>query len=247
MECSRDGINLIDNNIFWNVEGRFEPKQVPVEPGSSGWYKNEEHNVVNGYAIYAEGTDRLHIVNNLIGNCRSAGYFAKPVAFRIDWKRGGTSRDAKIYNNIFYDCKEAAIKFPTKDNDAQGNLYVRMPGGCLRVIYPAPENCLDLESWQEFFGFDKQGQQGRFEIKVDTDAYTLVMNKADDMRSFRHLSGGPDSYVQNPEDVATVGCKDGVTTDFYGNAFGRFCLPGPFAKLEDGKVYTIDPRKSPAN
>jgi len=243
MECSRDGINLIDNNIFWNVEGRFDPKQVPVEPGSSGWYKNEEHNVVNGYAIYAEGTDRLHIVNNLIGNCRSAGYFAKPVAFRIDWKRGGTSRDAKIYNNIFYDCKEAAIKFPTKDNDAQGNLYVRMPGGYLRVIYPAPENCLDLASWQEFFGFDKQGQQGRFEIKVDTDAYTLVMNKAEEMQRFRHLSGGMDIYVQNPEDVAAVGCKDGVTSDFYGNAFGRFCLPGPFAKLEDGKVYSIDPRK----
>ena len=67
IECSRDGVNLIDNNIFWNVEGRFNPADVPVEPGSTGWYKMEEHGVVNGYAVYGEGTDRLHVEHNLIG------------------------------------------------------------------------------------------------------------------------------------------------------------------------------------
>ena len=61
--------------------------------------------------------------------------------------------------NLFYECGEAAIKFPTRDNDAQGNAYVNMPGGYLRVLYPAPENCLNLDAWQEFFGFDREGQE----------------------------------------------------------------------------------------
>jgi hypothetical protein len=244
IECSRDGINLIDNNIFWNIEGRFDPKQVPVEPGSSGWYKMEEHNVVNGYAVYGEGTDRLHIVNNLIGNCRSAGYFAKPVAFRIDRdKRGGTSREARIYNNIFYDCKEAAIKFPTKENDAQGNLYVKMPGGFLRVMYPAPEALMDLQGWQEFYGFDTEGQQGWFDIQVDTEEYTVSFGKTSDSLDFRSFLGEESEYLEEPATVGFVGCQDGVETDFYGVPAMMFRVPGPFLNLEEGKVYKIDPRK----
>ncbi len=244
IECSRDGINLIDNNIFWNIEGRFDPKQVPVEPGSSGWYKMEEHNVVNGYAVYGEGTDRLHIVNNLIGNCRSAGYFAKPVAFRIDRdKRGGTSREARIYNNIFYDCKEAAIKFPTKENDAQGNLYVKMPGGFLRVMYPAPEALMDLQGWQEFYGFDTEGQQGWFDIQVDTKEFTVSFGKASDSLNFRSFVGEENGYLEEPSGVGFVGCQDGVETDFYGVPAMMFRVPGPFLSLEEGKVYKIDPRK----
>lgn len=244
IECSRDGINLIDNNIIWNVEGRFDPSQVPSEPGSSGWYKQEEYNVVNGYAIYGEGTDRLHIVNNLIGKCRSAGYFAKPVAFRIDrGRRGGTSREAKIYNNIFYDCKEAAIKFPTKENDAQGNLYVCMPGGYLRVIYPAPEACLDLPSWQEFYGFDKDGQQGWFDMEIDTEHFSLQMKKAELNSGFIRFSKEKDSYAQEVSQIAPVYCRNEILTDFYGQKAERIRLPGPFAMLTENVIYQIDPRK----
>jgi hypothetical protein len=39
MECTRDAENLIDNNIFWNIEGRFNEKDVKAEAGSAGWYK----------------------------------------------------------------------------------------------------------------------------------------------------------------------------------------------------------------
>ena len=168
IECTRDSVNLIDNNIIWNVEGRFDPAKVPVEPGSSGWYKMKEHDVVNGYAIYGEGTDRLHISHNLIGKCRYGGYYAKPVSFRMSGlDRGGTSRKAKIFNNIFYDCGEAAICFPTADNEAEGNLYVNMRGGYLRVMYPAPENCLNLPAWKEFYGFDQTGQNAWMDIALD--------------------------------------------------------------------------------
>ena len=170
IECTREGINLIDNNVIWNVEGRFDPAKVPVEPGSSGWYKLRENEAVNGYGVYGEGTDRLWVVHNLIGKCRHSGYYLKPVPFRMHGlERGGTSRDARIINNIFYDCGEAAIVFPTRDNRAEGNLYVRMQGGYLRVMYPEPEVCLNLPAWQEFCGFDREGQNAWFDIELDEE------------------------------------------------------------------------------
>ena len=178
IECTRDGINLIDHNIIWNVEGRFDPAKVPAEPGSSGWYKTRELDVINGYGIYGEGTDRLRIENNLIGKCRHSGYYLKPVGFRMHGlERGGTSRDAKIFNNIFYDCGEAAIVFPTRDNEAEGNLYVRLQGGYLRVMYPEPEVCLNLPAWQEFLGFDLEGQNGWFDIDFNRESGTVTFRK----------------------------------------------------------------------
>ena len=180
IECTREGINLIDHNIIWNVEGRFDPAKVPAEPGSSGWYKLRENEAVNGYGVYGEGTDRLHVSHNLIGRCRHSGYYLKPVPFRMHGLlRGGTSRDAKIRNNIFYECGEAAIDFPTKDNEAEGNLYVKMQGGYLRVMYPEPENCLNLPAWQEFFGFDKEGQNAWFDIDLDEETGEAVFRTAE--------------------------------------------------------------------
>ena len=178
IECTRDGINLSDHNIIWCVEGRFDPAKVPAEPGSSGWYKTRELDVINGYGIYGEGTDRLRIENNLIGKCRHSGYYLKPVGFRMHGlERGGTSRDAKIFNNIFYDCGEAAIVFPTRDNEAEGNLYVRLQGGYLRVMYPEPEVCLNLPAWQEFCGFDLEGQNGWFDIDFNRESGTVTFRK----------------------------------------------------------------------
>lgn len=244
IECSRDGVNLIDNNIFWKVEGRFDPAQVPAEPGSTGWYKMEEHSVVNGYAVYGEGTDRMHVVNNLIGKCRSAGYFAKPVAFRYgENSRGGTSREAKIFNNIFYDCGEAAIKFPTMHNECQGNLYVRMPAGYLRIFYPAPEVCLDLQAWKEFYGFDKNGQEGWFDIDVNTHDYTLSVKIAQE-NPWRYPHGtGKLPSVKIPENVEKVTNYPGIVDGFTNSEVLGCKMPGPFAELVNGMMINIDPRK----
>ena len=245
IECSRDGINLIDNNIFWNVEGRFRPEDVPKEPGSTGWYKMEEHGVVNGYAVYGEGTDRLHVEHNLIGRCRSAGYYVKPVAFRISGpgSRGGTGREARIRNNLFYDCGEAAIKFPTRDNDAQGNAYIQMPGGYLRVLYPAPETCLHLDAWQEFYGFDREGQEGWFTICVDTERLTLEMKKPEQPPRVDRLHPDRMPYVTDPEQLQAVQSSLETPEDFYGAALEDRRMPGPFASLKAGCVYSIDPRR----
>lgn len=245
IECTRDGVNLIDNNIIWNVEGRFDPKKVPVEPGSSGWYKMEEHDVVNGYGIYGEGTDHLRIVNNLIGNCRSAGYFAKPVAFRMHGlERGGTSRDAHLLNNLFYHCEEAAMKLPTKDNLCEGNCYIKEEGGYLRILYPQPPLCLHLPAWKEFYGFDRQGQEAWFDIKVDTQKLTIQFSESEKKPFAFPGELEKRHFVFRPEETNKTEASPLVQTDFYGTEVqDDKCLPGPFAELTSNQVYAIDPRK----
>ncbi len=244
IECTRDGINLIDNNIFWNIEGRFDPSSLKEEPGSSGWYKMEENSQVNGYAIYGEGTDHLRIAHNLIGKCRSAGYFSKVVAFRIDrGGRGGTSRDAQIYNNIFYDCKEAAIKFPTDKNETDGNLYLNMPGGYLRILYPAPEVCLNLSAWREFYGFDLNSGEGSMDITIDTKNYTLIVKKLDDLASNFPFHKVKPGFITEVEDILKVDAYELSPSDIFGNEIkDKKRIPGPIIELKDSVVINIDPR-----
>lgn len=233
IECTREGVNLIDNNIIWNVEGRFDPAKVPVEPGSSGWYKLREDDTVNGYAIYGEGTDRLYIAHNLIGKCRHSGYYAKPVGFRMGGtNRGGTSRKAKIINNIFYDCGEAAIVFPTQDNVAEGNLYVKMQGGYLRVMYPAPETCLNLPAWQEFYGFDMKGQNAWFDITLDEETGTVDIGE-----SQQGPFGLPEqlkrlALIRDPGQVCPVAADVHVPDTLAGEQREETVLPGPFLSLQ---------------
>ena len=228
IECTKEGVNLIDNNVIWNVEGRFDPSKVPVEPGSSGWYKLRETEDINGYGVYCEGTDRLIIAHNLIGKCRHSGYYAKPVGFRMGFERGGTSRKAKILNNIFYECGEAAIVFPTEDNEAEGNLYLCMMGGYLRIMYPAPEVCLDLKTWQEFYGFDKSGKYAWLEFDVDTDKCEVTLgNRPDEPIMFRR----PDeenTLIRDPKAINKVNTPEYVNCDINGEARQGMSLPGPF-------------------
>ena len=224
IECTRDAENLIDNNIIWNVEGRYDRNAVPAEPGSSGWYKTTESGVKNGYGIYLEGTDRLRIVNNLIGKCNMAGFFAKVVAFRLMVKRGGTSRENKFFNNLFYQCGDAAIILPNEHNEAEGNVYAKMPGGYLRVMYPEPEMCLDLAAWQEFCGFDLTGCASDPGIVINSDDLTMEI-------TYR-------------EQLPEVKADEKVNTDYFGNTVGSLRRAGPFSGLTGGRVqFSIDPRK----
>ena len=243
IECTRDGINLIDNNVIWNVEGRFDPKKITVEPGSSGWYKLRETEAVNGWAVYGEGTDRLHISHNLIGKCRYGGYYAKPVSFRMaGLDRGGTSRKAKVLNNIFYDCGEAAICFPTADNKAEGNLYVRMKGGYLRVMYPEPENCLNLPAWQEFFGFDMHGQNAWFDFLLDEQTGRLKARESADAPFGLPHQLARLRLLLRPEDVRPVAPDPLVRADCAGCAHPEGnVLPGPFNSLTGDNRIPLPP------
>jgi hypothetical protein len=224
IECTRDAENLIDNNIIWNVEGRYDKNAIKEEPGSSGWYKTTETDVRNGYGIYLEGTDRLRMVNNLIGKCDKAGFFAKVVAFRLMIKRGGTSRENKFFNNLFYQCGEAAVILPNQHNQLEGNAYSKMPGGYLRVMYPEPEMCLDLQAWQEFCGFDMTGCVCDMEIDINSRELTM------------------DVTIHGK--LPAIAADEKACTDYFGEKVEGLRAAGPFTGMESGKVrFNIDPRR----
>ena len=226
MECSRDHETMIDNNIIWNVEGRFDRNAVPKEPGSSGWYKEQQLTVENGYGIYGEGNDRLRIVNNLIGKCHDSGYYAKIVPFRI-MKRGGTARECKFYNNLFYDCGTAAIKFPNEHNEAEGNAYAKMPsfGGYLRILQPAPTMCLDLDAWREFCGFDLTGCESDIEIEIDSKKLEMTIEVKTELPKIKTDPKTQTDYFLNPLE-------------------GEMRIAGPIGSIPVGKtVINVDPRR----
>lgn len=60
----------------------------------------------------------------------------------------------------------------------EGNCYVKEEGGYLRILYPQPPVCLHLPAWQEFYGFDLQGQEAWFDVDVDTEKLTFTCKKA---------------------------------------------------------------------
>jgi len=235
IEASRHGINLFDNNIIWNVEGRFDEDAIKSKTASGGWYELTDKNIVNGHGFYGDGSDDMHIVNNLVGKCRGAGYFQHPVPFR-QMGRGGTARDAKIYNNIFYACGEAAIKFPTVDNESEGNAFIRQPSGYLRINYPTPSQALDLTAWRKYHDFDQTGIEGDFTIDVDTDNFTLTVRRGvSPTRIFMPQI--------DPSDLPKVKADERITIDFFGNEVTGARIAGPFTELYDGVTYNIDPRK----
>ena len=128
-----------------------------------------------------------------------------------------------ILNNLFYDCGEAAIKLPTQHNRVEGNSYVKMPpeGGYLRVHYPPPAMCLNLNSWQRFLGFDMHGSVDAMEITIDADALTMT--------------------IELPEAPSP---RDATGGDFHGNPVADTRTPGPFGGLTKGKTtFSIDPRR----
>ena len=49
------------------------------------------------------------------------------------------------------------------------------------VLLPGESHgCLDLPSWKEFLGFDREGQNGWFDIDLDEETGEAVFRKAED-------------------------------------------------------------------
>jgi hypothetical protein len=204
--------NQIDNNVIWGVKNS--------ETG--GGLEDS-----GGTCIFIQGTDKLIIAQNLIGNCQTIGVFATPVEKRIIGTRGGTARDNKIHNNIFHSWGIAAIGFPNIHNQTDGNLYVLPPraAGYLRILAPEPQQWLDLAAWREFYGWDNNGALGAAEeVAFDPDRLELTL-----------LPRG---------DCPRVRVFNSVDTDLFGAATGDSRFPGPFADLDKGyRKRSVDPRR----
>lgn len=240
MECNRGGETLIDNNIFWG--SRFymppeKPEAVSIAEDNAHWNDPFDAGSVSGDGVHGDGTDDLHLANNLIGCIDGAGYSQNVVQFRMHSGRGGTSRNSIVRNNVFYDCRHSAMRLPNHDNVVDGNYYARVPQGFLRITYPAPSEALDLAAWRRFEGYDGHGGYVAFQAEVDEAALTMTIRTAPPCIDWDDEECG--GYHAMPE-VAPDGS---VTTDFFGNICEGNRRPGPFAVVPGETAFSIDPRK----
>jgi len=212
--------NMFDHNIIW--------KATPGKGGSTANFPSH-----GGWGITIDGSDETVIAHNLIGNMQDSAINIRTAEGRIVGTRGGTSRWNKVINNIFYHCGNG-IQFANRDNTAEGNLYSRQgadsvdenqgTGRGLNFLNDGNATLrLDLEAWQKFFGFDKNGNYGDLNIDVDLDALTMTWSVA-----------GP---------VPRVSTEDHFKRDFLGESAGPFRAPGPLLRLPDSPTkVAIDPR-----
>ncbi|MFB3776489.1 MAG: right-handed parallel beta-helix repeat-containing protein [Bryobacteraceae bacterium] len=202
--------NQIDNNIIWGVKNS--------ETG--GGLEDS-----GGTCIFVQGTDKLIMANNLIGNCQTISVFAIPVEKRIIGTRGGTARENKVHNNIFHSWGTAALGFMNEHNYSDGNLYVLPPrgSGYIRILAPEPQQWLDVAAWREFYGQEKNGALGTLkEVSFDPDKLELTI-----------LPTG---------DLPKVPVFNNVDTDFFGRPAAGPRVAGPFSDLQAGySKRSVDP------
>jgi len=220
LEASHDP-NMLDQNIIWKA----------TEGKGGGSYNMPPH---GGWGITVDGSDETVVAHNLIGYTQDAGIKFRTVEGRVVGSRGGTARWNKVLNNIFYRCGKA-IDFPNKDNTAEGNLYTKDWGdvaeetqgvgrGLNWLSSQTPSLMLDLEAWQKFFGFDKNGAYADMTIEVDLDALALTW-----------------SFAGNTPQVST---ERHFRQDLLNEAAGEVRTPGPLLHLSRASTkIAIDPRR----
>jgi len=220
LEASHDS-NMIDNNIIWKA----------TEGKGGGSYNMPSH---GGWGITVDGSDETVIAHNLIGLTQDAAIKFRNIEGRVVSGRGGTTRRNKVLNNIFFRCGKA-IDFSNLDNTADGNLYTKDWGEVRDETQPIGRGLnwipdagttlrLDLEAWQKFFGFDKNGACAEMNIDVDLDALTMAWS----------VSGA----------VPQVPTAKHFQRDLVGQAAGNVRKPGPLVQVPDSPTkVSIDPRR----
>lgn len=141
IEVSRNHC-LVDQNFFHKITCQY-------------WVSGEYG--AGGSALYTDGSDSIEFCNNLICDAENGGYTDYLNAERIVGTRGGLTRWHKVTDNIFVQCGKYAIEFANEYNFSDGNIFVSMPPGYLRIGNPAPALLLDMEAWQKAFGWEKKG------------------------------------------------------------------------------------------
>ena len=234
IENTRSQTNLVDNNIIWDCRSST-PSPV------FNWGEREEDSMTG--AIMGMGTDQIWASHNLIGKC-TIGVNLQTIPFRYGYGRGGTARENHIYNNIFYDCRDAAIRFEDEHNSTDGNVFAMMPPGYLRLRYPLPEKLLNLQAWQDFYGYDKASVEAQFEIELDEETYMLRFLPAKPRRyTYRDsLRLPPDSSAKGIGAIEPVVSDGMIISDYFGNQRGEQVFPGPFCEPQEGLEISVDPR-----
>ncbi len=97
-------------------------------------------------------------------------------------------------------------------------------------MYPAPEVCLDLDTWREFCGFDLTGEAAWFGFSVEDGTVSLTERTDAPLHA-----PGPAVPVEVLRDPAKIGRKKAVPCvpgDFAGNGRAGEVLPVPFSSWD---------------
>jgi hypothetical protein len=203
-------LNQIDNNVIWDVRN--------AEPGTPG------QRGCAGSGIFINATDHLNIAQNLIGRCDNSGIFD---ITRPDRVGSGTASDNNIYNNIFASCGKSAIVFLNQNNQADGNVYVSMPNQFQGFFTGDSKQFLDLTSWRDAHGWDKNSVLADMQLSFDSDRLELT--------------------ITSTQPLPKVGVFNQIDHDLLGKATGDTRAPGPVADPGSKRVWPLDPRSvSPA-
>ncbi len=163
IECSHD-LNLIDGNVIWDVRSTLADQR---EPGAS-W--------VGGLGVYGDSGDNLAVAHNFLGRIRDnyAVSFNLAQSGRIIAGRVGLGRRHKVLNNVFFQCPKRVLFARADEVTADGNLYdASNDAVSLCVRYPEPQALLNLNAWQEYYGFDKHSTQATVEAAFDPEDLEL--------------------------------------------------------------------------
>jgi hypothetical protein len=154
----------IDNNLIVGV-GNMEHE-----------FDNNEH---GGHGIYEHDSDKIFIHHNVILGAAGYGIFLHLGAMdRIVNDRGPTGRDHKIEKNLIHGCGRA-ILVPTSHNYLNKNIYgkFRQSDGVLRIQHPYQK--LNLEAWQDFLGWDIEGEKREITFEQKENKLILSMIQSD--------------------------------------------------------------------
>jgi hypothetical protein len=203
MEMNR-GNNQIDDNIIWDVRN--------AEPGTPG------QRGAAGSGIFLHASENQTVAQNIIGRCDNVGVFS---VLRPERQGAGSGRDHKIYNNVFAGCAKGGIVFLDDKNEADGNVYAKLPehfGG-----FAQGENMqwLDLGAWRAH-GWDRKGGTVALEIGFDPDRLALT------------LAGG--------STLPRLPSFDGIDGDLTGQTTAGSRPPGPLLDAGAATPRSVDPR-----
>jgi len=148
--------NVVDHNILWDIRGTDRSR--------------------SGDGVDVDTGEECVVAHNLFGKIRD-GYAVRVhlgQSSRVVNGRTGLCRRNKVLNNIFFECPKRILFSRNESNQSDGNLFDELDDSTsLCVEYPNPPAILNLDAWQEYYGFDQNGRQGQ--IKADFDSATLKL------------------------------------------------------------------------
>jgi len=170
-DASNENIAIRENiiiNTTNNYGGIFlEASHENLEVSNNVVIDSKCHNGRGGNGIYSHNCDNILNLRNIVINCGQYGILHRYGGTnRINRGRGNTGYGVKFYENVIGKCKYALMQ-PTEKGDADRNIYSEFSeGGYLKV--GLPELHLDMEAWQKYMGWDKNG------IKAVSIDYSLI-------------------------------------------------------------------------